>query len=276
MFRLNFDLERIPNVDVNGMIQELSTGFPVQILKQKQRENILSLFFERELTEPEQSQLDAFLLRHDVKSWKTRISGLTITPTESEFLPPFDLDFSVGLKVALQKVNTVVHQGDILQTIYYARVGADGLPCDPVVQWDTVVEYSATHIDAFETISWYLNNGQLHPDTKNLHQRYSDQRWLDWLEGKRSQIIAWLRWNVAKAMIYNLVMHGDGSWTVGRVMDEGAGFFKEFGPGIATYISGNDRSVLVAIQADERTWLDGMWPGTSITIRHKFHEQMEY
>lgn len=276
MFRINFDLERISNVDVNGMLQELASGFPVPVLKQFQRANMLSLFFERELTESEVITLDAFLLRHDVNSWRTRISGLTISPTESDFLPPFDLDFSVGLKVALQKTNTTVHQGDILQSIYYARVGSDGKPADPVVQWDTVVEYSATHIDAYETISWYLNNGQLHPATKKLHQRYSDQRWLDWLEGKRSQIIAWLRWNVAKAMIYNLVIHGDGTWDVGKVMDEGAGFFKEFGMGIATYISGNDRTVLTAIQADNRTWLDGMWPGASMTIRQKFHEQMEY
>ena len=276
MFRYNFHLPSIPNYSAPGLEQEvvLAMGQP-PFVRSRQFEDTLSFFFDPELSAMDQQKLQAVCMSHKPDLWKVRISALAIIPLADEFAPPLDLDFSVGLTKSLQKINTSVHQGDILQTKYYDRIDA-GVPQDPVVQWDTRIVYNNTSVDAYETISWFLKNGQIHPQTKNLHQTYGGQRWLDWLEGKRSQIIAWLRWNVAAAMIYNLVQHGDGTWDIVRVMTEGAGFFKQYGLELATYISGNDRTVLGAIAADPRTWLDGIWPGSTMTIRQKFQEQMAY
>jgi hypothetical protein len=276
MFRYNFALDSIPNYTLYGLEQEVIAARG-PLVRTRQVDNTVSLFFDQPLDQAAEDKLLATCLAHKPDLWKTRISALTILPLADEFTPPLDLDFSVGLTKSLQKINVNVWQGDILQTRYYDRIDDHGLPQDPVVQWDTRIVYNNTSVDAYETISWVLKNGQLHPTTKNLHQTYIGQRWLDWLEGKRGQIIAWLRWNVAAAMIYNLVKHGDGTWDIAAVMAEGARFFRQHGQEIATYISGNDRTVLASIGLDPRLWLNGPWPQTpTMTIRQKFQEQMAY
>lgn len=191
--------------------------------------------------------------------------------------PPTEYDFGLA---PLHKHVADVWQGDQRLIVYYAEPTHE----TPVVQRAFAVEYldGPPRVQVTETISWYCNDGSLHPTTKQLLRVYAGQRWLDWLEGKRRQIVEWLRWHVAAAMIANLQATGPfegGIGTIsdlGGVMAEGGAFFGEYGALISAYVGGYAQAFPQAVAADSRPWLDLPWPGEQMTIRDKFAEQLIY
>lgn len=172
------------------------------------------------------------------------------------------------------KEHAQIWQGDIQEITYYAAVSSSGVYTTPVVRRTYTITYNAMHIHVDDKFEWYRRDGSLHPDSHTIPIDYFGQRWLSWLERKRGQIIDWLRYHVAAAMIYNLPF--DGFDSVADVMIEGGAFFQQYGVEISSYVGGYAQALPEAIQADARAWLELPWPGSALTIREKFQEQLIY
>jgi hypothetical protein len=230
-----------------------------------------------ELEQDDEHRLRDLILNHDAVQWQVKIADLTIISMADPWTPPLDLDFAVGLKTNLHKLNTVVWQGDVLQTVYGAQVDENGIVSDVVVRWDTQVNYLEASIEVIDTITWIMRNGLDHPTTKTMRQIYGGQRWLDWLESKRDQILSYLRFWTCYSMMVNLYPLG---WNQHQVMLEGAAFFHDYIATMQSYCTGYDLTFPSGVQADQRTWLDLPWVDyagpSQLSIRQKFHEQLVY
>jgi hypothetical protein len=192
------------------------------------------------------------------------------------------LEYDIGMAPLHKRVETV-WQGDQTMIRYYA----ESTYVTPVCQREFVVSYpedNPPRVEVVETISWYRQDGSLHPTTKILTRRYDGQRWLDWLEGKRKQIVEWLRYHVAEAMSVNLMGSGSipGSQgtiaDLGGVMAEGGRFFAAFSAPISGYVGGYAQAFPEAVASTtDWPWLDLTWPGeVDMTIRGKFAQQLIY
>ena len=208
-----------------------------------------------------------------------RIYDLVSSLTRSEDPP---LEYDIGLAPVHKRVETV-WRGDQTLIRYYAEPSYT----TPVCQRSFAVSYpddSPPRVEVVEELAWYCQDGSLHPTTKTLTRVYDGQRWLDWLEGKRKQIIEWLRYNVAAAMLGNLMQVGNIPGSQGDitdlsgVMSEGGRFFATFSASISGYIGGYAQAFPEAVASSQDwPWLDLPWPGEQgQTIRGKFAEQLIY
>ena len=194
--------------------------------------------------------------------------------------PPTEYD--IGLAPLHKRVETV-WQGDQTLIRYYADQGYT----TPVCQRSFAVSYpddSPPRVEVVETLAWYRQDGSLHPTTKVVTRVYDGQRWLDWLEGKRKQIVEWLRYHVAEAMLVNLVGAGTIAGSQGTITDlagvmaEGGRFFAAYSAPISGYVGGYAQAFPEAVAStSDWPWLDLPWPGEpGQTIRSKFTEQLIY
>jgi len=194
--------------------------------------------------------------------------------------PP--LEYDLGLAPLHKNVETV-WQGDQVLIRYYAEPSYS----TPVCQRDFEIAYPADNpprVEVIETISWYRQDGSLHPTIKTLRRTYDGQRWLNWLAAKRQQIVEWLRYHVAEAMIGNVMVTGSIRGSDGPIADlagvmaEGGKFFATFAPSISAYIGGYAQTFPQAVASTtDWPWLDLPWPGENeMTIRGKFAEQLIY
>ncbi len=179
--------------------------------------------------------------------------------------PPLDVDWTTACRVELHKRVDRTWQGDQLEIGYYAEPEYQ----TPVVRRLFEIEYRQASVHVVERIQWAIGDGW-HDVEKILERQYSGQRWLDWLESKRAQIIKWLRWNVAYAMMV-------GGLSQAETMTLGPEFFAEHGTKISAYVAGYAQDFPRAVESDSRTWLDLPWPGEQgMTIRKKFIQQLIY
>lgn len=208
-----------------------------------------------------------------------RISALVPSLRKSSDPP---MEYDIGLAPLHKRVETV-WQGDQTLVRYYAEPSYT----TPVCQRSFAVTYpddSPPRVEVVETLAWYRQDGSLHPTTKTLMRVYDGQRWLDWLEGKRKQIIEWLRYHVAAAMLANLMGSGSLAGSQGTITDlsgvmaEGGRFFSVYSPAISGYIGGYAQAFPEAVAStSDWPWLDLPWPGEQgQTIRSKFAEQLIY
>ena len=233
----------------------------------------LQVVFSQDVSQAIQDQVSSIISSYTPGSKIVRIHDYVTIPGSKLTDPP--LLFDIGLApLHKDKNNATINQGDILEITYYGEVDANGAHTVPVVKRSYEITYSAMSVHVIDKFEWYCRDGSLHPTSREIPIEYFGQRWLDWLEQKRSQIIKWLRYHVAAAMIYNLPF--DGFDSISDVMIEGGIFFQEYGSQISSYIGGYSQAFPQAVQSDTRAWLDLPWPGSSLTIREKFQEQLVY
>lgn len=276
MHQYTYDMSRLPpNWAVDSLATELRAllGDNFRTIYPMPEAQVMRISVNTKLqTQAEVNKLNKTINYHQSLEWAMKVGRYS--KLTNPHVPPFDQDFATALSINLHKDNTVVWQGDILQTVYYAHLDPQtGVHGDPVIQWDTEVEYLPQAVRVVDHIGWVMENGEVHPSRKRLEKLYLGQRWLDWLEGKRVQIIAWLRFNVARAMMRALLPKG---WTVSQIMETGGAFFGEFQNQISSYQAGYDQAFVEAVKTSNHEWLDEMWYDDSMTIREKFDEQLVY
>lgn len=228
-----------------------------------------SFIFLEALDESGLARLTSLVTGFTLLNYKVKVGRYS--QLDDPYAAPIDQDFSVALNRKLYKKNTSIWQGDILQTTYYAECDSNGKLSDPVIHWDTAVTYNANAtIQVVDTIYWITEKGSYHPTKKVLSELYAGQRWLDWLAGKREQIISWMRYWVAVSMMASGIPQKE-------TMADGAAFFGFYSDKIVAYVNGYDLDLDHLITADATySWLDKDWFDGSMTIRAKFHEQLVY
>ena len=198
----------------------------------------------------------------DYKIWNYVLPGVQHDEDQS----PLDIDFKTGLTVRLHP-ERIFDNGVLVEVIHNlgTSVNPDGTLSfsDPVVQekFEYTRDPYGFALYRVQTISWYLEDGTIGPDTKTLQKFYSPQERIAELERRRRNIVDNVKIIVIGAIAATQQVDTSEAVQLGRA------FFDDHQIAIANYIESGGDALIQGVEGDNtHVWLNNQI-APQVTIR---------
>jgi len=192
--------------------------------------------------------------------------------------PPVTVDYTHELTQRLQPILTNVYKGEVRQIIYYESATHDAygqlVGTNPVVKEDFVYvrDIAKMVISRTLTISWYRNDGTVHPTTKVMEKLYAPQEKIAEGQRLRKNIIDFCQPTVLGMIMATEQVDYDTAITLGAEISN------TYSNEINSWVNASRGNTLIQTVTDNTSiaWLDNVVNAQGLTIRGYLLDQLNY
>ena len=232
---------------------------------------IVEVIFDEEPSQQVLDETDAILTDHVPGALNVKLYRYIETQKVDKRRPPFDIDYDTGIATRLHPHISSMVFGEVREIMYYASASMDGSGnitySDPVIKESYAYTRDSVGFARSRTltIGWYLENGEIHSDTKERVKYYDHEESLREGQRRRGNIIDKLAMELGGILLatQTQLTNPQDRLALGRA------FMKHHKTNMDMFITASSPDVLYSVNDDtdpEHEWLDDMVSATA-TIR---------
>jgi hypothetical protein len=251
-------------VDGNSYIAIITS----EVLTQGQRDTITTFY-------------NALTTNDVIENLYCRVFSFMLPEQVTQFdctLPPVTVDYTHELTQRLQPILTNVYKGEVRQIIYYESATHDAygqlVGTNPIVKEDFVYvrDVAKMVVSRTLTISWYRNDGTVHPTTKVMEKLYSPQEKIAEGQRLRKNIIDFCQPTVLAMIMATEQVDYNTAITLGAELSN------TYSNEINSWVNASRGNTLIQTVLENNTiaWLDNVVDAQGHTIRDHILDQLNY
>lgn len=200
-----------------------------------------------------------------------------------KFEPPFGLNYKTGLTVRLHPKHEVAPNGYLQQSKYYSNISYN----PTIGEWEyddlvvcAVFDYVVDPVTEFtvsrtKEVRYFKENGEMHPDTKQMFKVYSVLEMDEVAIKRRSNVISLIKIEISKFVAWLFSVQFPDPNTRPNSNDAAKQIMQPLNMPILNYINGGDRSIIDIIRYAKEPFFDTMMPSKGKTVRNFIVDRME-
>lgn len=184
---------------------------------------------------------------------------------------PGHINYKTGLIARLHPLHTI-NRGELDKTVYYANYDGTNYST-PVLEvtftWHRDSSGFCSKRDS--VIAYYLSNGELASQTKNLEKFYNEQESIEEGRRRRQNIV-----NDLSLTLIGLLFQTVTGKTSEEILQMARDWFKVNKTDIETFVEASDKTIHTVILNDLTYWMDNLVPNAGgLTIRDVMYDRAQ-